>query len=273
MKKITLLLMGLVAMTGMVSCDDKDPDQTAQFQQEYYIRSVNIDDQSVQFSKSVSVINVNYTKDIMDITVTVKLNASSSTTIQLKELALAYDAYTGMFSIKKGATTTVSDGATVDNFDGTFDYNTGVMYLNFFVDGKYHVVCTTRLLYPYGNSTSTYEKEGQTKTCTVDDFCLALELNDEGTKANLTLYNVQLETEKDKVIYIEYASLPVTVNVVGYNLEAASLEAKIDNLVKPDYNITDFKATITDNGRRINGSFIINGHTMVFNAKMLNEKE
>ena len=198
---------------------------------------------------------------------------SSSSTVQIKELAMVYDAYTGMFSIKKGANTTVSGGATVDNFDGTFDYNTGVMFLNFFIDGKYHVVCTTRLLYPYGNSTSTYEKDGQTKTCTVDDFCLAIELNDEGTKANLTLYNVQLENEKDKVIYIEYASIPVTVNTVGYNLEAASLEAKIDNLVKPDYDITNFKATISNNGRRINGSFIINGHTVAFSAKMLNETE
>ena len=35
--------------------------------------------------------------------------------------------------------------------------------------------------------------------------------------------------------------------------------------------MTDFKATINTQGRRINGSFTIDGHDVTFSAKMLNE--
>lgn len=271
MKQLTFMLVALVAMMGMVSCDNKDPEQIAQFQQEFYVRSVDKNDHSVQFSQTVSVITANYTQSEMDITVTAKLNGSASATIQFLKLAMAYDPTTGMYSMSKGANTTVSGGAAVSDIEGSFDMNTGIMYLHFVADGKYDVYCTTRLLYPYGSATSSYEKNGEKKTSTADDFCLAIELNADGTKANLTLYNVSLETDIAKVIYVDYASIPVTVTADGYVLEAAALEAAIDNVPKKDYDMTDFKATINTQGRRINGSFTIDGHDVTFSAKMLNE--
>ena len=271
MKKITLLLLGLVAMTGMVSCNNEDPEQIVQFQQEFYIRSVNNDDNSVKFSKSMSLVNADFTSGEMDLTISVKLDDTHSATVQIKRLVLNYDAMSGLFTISKGATTTVEGGAVVGFFTGTLDNNTNIMYVNFEADGKYNVACTTRLLYPYGVMNSTYEKNGTKKTCKDNDFALAIELNEDGTKAKFTLYNVLLEDEQDMVIYIDYASAAVTPKIDGYYIEAATLEATIDNIAKKDYDITDFKATLTGHGRYIEGSFTIGGHEVTFKAKMLND--
>lgn len=269
-KSAFLMLAALTLIVGLNACtDSNDPDQIAQFQQEFYNRVVDNSDNSVKYSTTLATVTLNGTKQTMELYTSVKVTESSSVSMHLTDLVLKYDATTGVYTITTGEGTKIdASGNTVGNFSGAFDMNTGVLKTSFTLNDTHRVYTTSRLIYPYGKSTSTYASDEATKQYTNENFSISIALNSEGTSATLSLYNVMLEENAHATEVVNYTSLPVTVTSTGYTFAASSLDAIVENVPRTELNITGFNATATNQGNDLNGSFKVNGHDVTFSVKM-----
>lgn len=272
MKKV-VLFFALVSLFALASCNDsKDAEDKTQFQQEFYNRVINNSDNQVLFSKSIAAFTINFSAMQLDVTHGAKLAAGLEYTMQATGLKLTYDQTTGSYTISMGNAVVRAGNNVVTAITGRVDIATGVIFLSYLVNNTYAVYATTPLGYAYGTLSTTYTVDGADHAFDNEDFAILVAINDEGTTARVTMYNVQLKSDMVSTDMIVYDGVAVKPTLNGYEL---STEASLKPVgaSNSDYDMTGFEAHVDQQGRVIAGKFAIGDVKATFTAGMFSDKK
>ena len=238
----------------------KDGDTTRQTTQGFYLYNrVVSNDGKISLSKAQTTIVIDLNNFKMAISSSVKLSNGQKVKFEIEEISLSgsnpYE-----FSVSSAKST---DGSTVLNgIQGKVDLSGGVMYMQYNINGTEAVYATSLIAFPYTSFNST--KDGNTYSST--SSVMFFTLNDkDSTKATMEVRNLQLSRNSSIIEDVTYDTVQVTPTVSGYKLTGSHLK---NNSMGTSYDITDFNADVTDQGRVLNATFKCMGYDVKYQGQM-----
>ena len=248
MKKLSFMLLSLVAVTLFTSCNkDDNPVNKQSYTSAINCRAINGTD--VAFSQATAQIDLNYTDMTIKFTTNYKDIDGMSHTLTAPEMKL-----------------NPSPGSTIYRFEGSLnemgpgngyiDLATGMIWFTFKPQSDATVYyLSTHLLYAY--TTTTITNPGNGFSYNHEQSAYLFVPNARGDSCTMSISNFTPNTSGSiEVSEIQYERLEMTPTEGGYTITAAQVAPK--NYKGSHYTLNDLNITLDNQGRAINGSFKCN---------------
>jgi len=248
MKKILIHLgLALLAVTALTACgNDDEPDNKQTVSATVNTRV--IDGNSVVFSQGNAKVELDYTHMLIQFTSSYKDENGTSRTITTSQMPMNNTGGGSVYSFNNNAT---AGSAGFENFNGSIDLATGMMWYTFNTEGA-TVVTTTQLLYAYTTTTITNPDNGKTGNHDMSAYLFALDTRGETCVMKVSNFVSSLNSSGTvDVPELQYDNLTVTPTPTGYVITADEVESSY----KGFYTLTDVTFKLDDQCRVIDGSF------------------
>ena len=261
MKKLSFLLLALLAVTMFTACNKSD-DPVNKQTISATVNNRAVDGGEVVFSQGNAKVELNYTDMIIKISAEYKdANniAHSLTTPDMKMSSVS----SSVRYFNNSDSQTANLG--FDGLEGYIDFATGMMWYSFVVDSSTRIVSTTPLLYAYATTETVNPENGNHGEHQRSAYTFLL--NSKGETCNMIINNLipnlngTIEAQE-----IQYNGLTLTPTTDGYTITADQAESSY----KGFYTITDVNFVISSQCRTINGSFKCNGLEFRVNGPLFN---
>ena len=254
MKKLSFLMLALLAVTMLTACgNDDEPTNKQTFTAPINCRA--IDGNEVVFSQGTSKVEVDYTNmnikfvtDYKD----VHGQSHSLTTPDMKLTSVSSLVYE--FTASSGQ----PGSAIVESLGGYIDMATGMMWYTINT-GSGEVVCTSHLLYAYTNTTMTNPDNNNHGTHQQSAYLFVPDAK--GQTCILQITNFIADLNGAVVAQeVQYQGLTLTPTVTGYTS------------YKGFYTLKDVNITLDDQCRVMDGSFKCNGLVYTLSGGLFSNK-
>ena len=250
MKKLSFLLFSLLAVMMLTACGNDDEPKN-KMTANVTMSSRTSDGDNVVFSQYNAVIEVD------NANMTIKLNTGykdsdgvghtfATPPMTLTQVGGAIYSFGNSGSSLNG----------ISNLNGYIDMATVTVWYSFTLNGAEKVISTSDLIFSYATMTVTNPDNGNNKS--YNNFQCAFFLDATGKKCSMVITNFTPNLNGQIVAnQIEWNNLTVTPTATGYHITTEMAESAINkgfNTIK-DLN---FDITLTDESRRIDGSFMCN---------------
>ena len=262
MKKLSFLMLALLAVTMLTACgNDDEPTNKQTFTAPINCRA--IDGNEVVFSQGTSKVEVDYTNmnikfvtDYKD----VHGQSHSLTTPDMKLTSVSSLVYE--FTASSG-----QPGSTmIESLGGYIDMATGMMWYTINT-GSGEVVCTSHLLYAYTNTTMTNPDNNNHGTHQQSAYLFVPDAK--GQTCILQITNFIADLNGAVVAQeVQYQGLTLTPTVTGYTITADEVESSY----KGFYTLKDVNITLDDQCRVMDGSFKCNGLVYTLSGGLFSNK-
>ena len=249
MKKLSILILSLLAVTMFTACNDNDEPNNKQTATAS-INSRTIDGNDVIFSQGSAKVELNYTEMVIKITADYKDANGQTHNLTTPDMKM-YSNSNSVYSFNNAASSTY---AGIDDFQGFIDFTTGMMWYSFVVDGSTRVVSTTNLLYAYTNTTMTNPENGNHGTHQQSAYLFAPDSKGETCVMRISNFMSNLNGAVDAA-EVQYNGLTLTPTTSGYTITADEVESNY----KGFYTLTDVNITLSTQCQTMSGSFKCNG--------------
>lgn len=249
MKKLSFLLLSLMAVTLFTACgNDDEPDNKQTFTSPINCRA--IDGEDVVFSQGTSKVEIDYTNMMIKFEADYKDLHGQSHSLSTPNMKL-----TNVSSLVYEFTASAGQpgSAIVESLGGTIDLATGMMWYTINTAAG-EVVCTSHLLYAYTNTTMTNPANNNHGTHQQSGYLFVPD--SKGETCIMQISNFIADLNGSVVAQeIQYQGLTLTPTVSGYTITAETAESSY----KGFYTLTDVNITLNNQCRVMNGSFKCNG--------------
>ena len=242
MKKLSFLLLSLLAVTMFTACgNDDEPVNKQTVSATFNCRAYDGDD--VVFSQSTAKVELNYTDMTIQITTDFKDTDGMSHTLTTQEMRMDQ---------RTGSIYSFHEMTDLGSPSGFIDLSTGMMTLTFMPeDGNTGYYCTTHLLYAYVTTYVTNPDNGLNFNHEQSAYLFAP--NSKGETCTMKISNFIPNTAGSiEVSELQYDGLTMTPTAYGYIITASEVEPTNFN---GNYIITDLNVNLTSQGNVIDGSF------------------
>lgn len=191
----------------------------------------------------------NYDYNRLSLTQEMKIDDNTSAEIILKDITMTYDS-----SMECYYFSTDNGGNGITNVKGYYQPFNLTLYYEFTYNGTHKVSTIAHLAYPYYSAiindiSLSQSPFSPTKTA------MAMMVSPTTMTAQLKFINFQLSDSDSYPETITFTEgLNVTPNANGYIINGTDVKNSGD-----DYTLNEFNATVTYNGMRIEGTFLVNG--------------
>lgn len=251
MKKLSFMLLSLLAVTMFTSCgDDDEPVNKQTITASFNCRAY--DGNEVVFSQNTGKVELNYTD--MTIQITTNCKDTDGTTHVLTSGVMSMEHRSGyLYSFR--------ESTGLSSSSGYIDLSTGMMWLTFIPeDGTTAYYCTSHLVY---NNTIAYYYTTTHITNPDNGFNYNHEKsaylfipNAKAETCTMVIFNFMPNTAGSiEVSEIQYDELQMTVTPDGYTITASEVEP---TNYKGTYIISDLNFTLYNQASNINGTFKCN---------------
>ncbi len=266
MRKLLIPLIAIVLGMLSTACikDGTETNRTTEGVQ-LYNRAVNSDNGAITFSKSYTTVVIDISNMKMAIASSATLNSGATLKFEAEEIDLKksnpYE-----FSVSSIKST---NGTIINGLQGKIDLSGGVMYMQYRVDGgkgEETVYATSIIAFPYTEFTAT--KDGKSESSTNAVMLFTVNAKD-STKATMEVRNLQLASNVTNIEDATYDTVKVVPTAEGYKLTGSRLKS---NSMGSTFDITDFDANVTSQGRLLNATFKCMGYDVKFTGRMFKEE-
>jgi hypothetical protein len=236
MKKLSFMLLALLAVTMFTACgNDDEPDSKQTVTMTVNNRAINGD--QVVFSQASAKVEVNYTRMEIQFNTEYKDANENSHSITTQMMNLTNEGGT-VYSFGKGS----------NDFSGYIDFATGMTWF-IINDNAGAVIGTSQLVYAYSTTTVTNPDNGNHISHEYSAYLFALDSRCEKCIMQISNFipNIAGSVEVGE---IQFNDLTVTATATGYTITAAEAES-----TSKFYTITDLNINLSNQCQVINGSF------------------
>ncbi len=251
MKKLSFLLFTLLAVTMFTSCLKDEPNKDI-FTAEVTINSrTSGDADNIVFSNNLSVIEIDNANMTIKFTTGYKDVNGAGHNLTTPAMPL---------TPVGGPIYSFSDSGSslngISNLNGYIDMLTTTAWYSFTLNGTEKVISTTDLIFSYATMTVTNPDNGNNNS--YYNFQCAFFLDETGKKCSMVITNFTPNLNGQIVAnQIEWNNLTVTPTATGYHITTEMAESAINKGFNTIKNL-NFNITLTDESRRIDGSFMCN---------------
>lgn len=237
MKKLSFMLLALLAVTMFTACGNDDEPENKQTVSMTINNRAIIDANQVVFSQSTAKVDINYTDMVIQFNTEYKDANEHTHSITTPTMKLANEGGT-VYSFGKGS----------NDVSGYIDFATGMTWF-IINDNAGTVVSTTQLLYAYSTTTVTNPDNGNHFSHEQSAYLFALDSKCEKCTMQISNFipNIAGSVEASE---IQFNDLTVTATATGYTITAAEAESSYKT-----YTITDLNINLSNQCQVINGSF------------------
>ena len=248
MKKLSFLMLALLAVTLFTACgNDDEPENKQTFTAPINCRA--IDGDQVVFSQGTSKVEVDFTNMKIKFVSDYKDIHGQSHTLTTPDMKLT-NVSSSVYEFTSSAGQPGS--AMIESLGGYIDMATGMMWYTINT-GSGEVVCTSHLLYAYTNTTMTNPDNNNHGTHQRSAYLFVPDAK--GETCILQISNFIASLNGAVVAQeVQYQGLTLTPTATGYTITADSVESSY----KGYYTLTDVNITLDDQCRVMNGSFKCN---------------
>ncbi len=268
MKKILIPLIAIVLGMLSTACikDGTETNRTTEGVQ-LYNRAVNSDNGTITFSKSYTTVVIDLSGMKMAIASSAKLSSGATLKFEAEEIDLKNSSTPYEFSVSSLKST---NGTIINGLQGKIDLSGGVMYMQYRVDGgkgEETVYATSIIAFPYTEFTAT--KDGKSESSTKAVMLFTVNAKD-STKATMEVRNLQLASSVTNIEDATFDTVQVVPTTEGYKLTGSHLKS---SSMGSTFDITDFDANVTKQGRLLNATFKCMGYDVKFTGQMFKNED
>ena len=261
MKKLSFMLLSLLAVTMLTACGNEDePDNKQTLTSIINTRAIVGDD--VVFSQGSAKVELDYTNMLISFTADYKDADGQSHSLSTPSMKLISE---GGAIYTFNATSGQGVGSVL-SLEGTIDMNTGMLWFRF-LSGSTEYVSTSQLLYAYTTTNITNPDNGNHGSHKQSGYLFALDARGETCIMKIFNFVSTLNGAIDAV-EVQYQDLTVTPTATGYRITAPEVESSI----KGFYALTNVDITLDDQCNVIAGSFKSNGLEFEFSGNVFNRE-
>ena len=248
MKKLSFLLLSLLALTVFTACNKSDEPENKQIVN-MVINSRAIDGEQVVFSQGNAKVELNYTDMLMKFTADYKDVDGVSHTITTPDMKMNRVATSSLYEFVSNSGSQMGSNVG-ESLAGYIDLTTGVMWYTLNT-GSMEVICTTHLLYAYATTTMTNPDNGNHGSHEQSAYLFALDSKGQTCIMSISNFipNLNGAVEAPEV---QYSDLTLTPTATGYIVTADEVES---TNYKGNYTLTDVNFFINAQCQVLSGSF------------------
>lgn len=257
MKKVlTMALMAALALssTSCLNSDSEDNETKAQVYMYNIVKDMHDDSAPVAITQSYTNFLFNYTKSTLTADVQTMLPGGLSGRFNTGELKMT--AGTRGFSFSTSGAS--GSGLVIENFDGLFDPNMGVIKYNYQINGDYYISSVSGFNYNFTRFVATNIETGVTELDNESETGFSVQPDLTKKTLTLTFNNLYLAGTQSRIQKVDYSDIPYTLDAVG-------IDAYVKDEVKSKqgYNdciIKNLSINLYDLGLKTEISFDLNKH-------------
>lgn len=253
MKKLSFLLLSLLAVTMLTACGNDDEPENKQIVT-MTINSRAIDGDQVVFSQGTAKVELNYTDMLINFTADYKDADGVSRSITTPDMKMTATGSSSVYEFVSSPTSQGVGGVSSAGVGGYIDMATGMTWFTI-NSGSDEVVCTTQLLYAYSTTTMTNPDNGNHGSHQQSAYLFALDARGETCIMKVSNFVASLNNGAVDAAEVQYDGLTVTPTATGYRITADEVESNYNGF----YTLTDVDFTLSSQCMVINGSFKCNG--------------
>ena len=252
MKKLSFLLLSLLAVTMFSACNDNNDEPVNKQTIAASFNCRAYDGNEVVFSQNTGKVELNYTDMTIQITANYKDTDGTSHALTTGVMGLEH---------RSGYLYSFHELTDLGSPSGYIDLSTGMMWLTFTPElGSTAYYCTSHLVYnntiAYYYSTTYITNPDNGFNYNHEKSAYLFVPNAKGETCTMVIFNFIPNTAGSiEVSEIQYDGLQMTVTPDGYTITASEVEP---TNYKGTYIITDLNITLTHQARNINGTFECN---------------
>lgn len=265
MKKLSFMLLSLLAMTMFTACNDNNDEPSTKQTFSSYVNSRAIDGDDIVYSQGSGKVELNYSDMFIKFTSEYKDANGQTQTLTTSDMKMNKGNGT-VYTFNNAASSTYTG---IQDLEGSIDFSTGMMWYSFVVDGSTRVVSTTCLqfaysiLYAYSNTNMVNPESGNHGTHQQSAYLFAPDARCETCIMKIFNFMSNMNGAVDAP-EIQYSDLTVTPTINGYIITADRAESNY----KGFYTLTDVQFTLDNQCKTMSGSFKCNGINYEINGGM-----
>lgn len=251
MKKIlTILITSVLALT-MSSCLDDNNDTSTQSMSVTMYNRVMTESGVPSFSINPYQITIDFTAAALNINMASANIDGNPVTFSCQKLPMTYDKPRKIFKFSDSMT---GDAADITNVNGIIDFNIGIIYISYQLKG-HQVYATSGLGYAHCNTTlqetGDVEKPASFKT---NWSIYAFEIDPNKKEATFRARSFILPNSNEEAYpSVSGDGLQYMITSDGYEFTADAVT--LVNKTRDQFKITNFKASVTNQGKTVNLSY------------------
>lgn len=264
MKKLSFLLLSLMAMALLTACNDgKEPSTVQKLTSTINCRAIEGD--VVVFSQGTANVEVDYTNMVIKFTSTYVDMNGHSTTLTTPEMKLKNVAPT-VYEFTASGSQQVGSGS-VESLGGYVDFGTGMLWYTINT-ASCEIVCSSHILYAYSTTEISNPDNDNYYSHQKSAYLFAIDSKGETCTLQISNFMSNANGTVDAPV-VEYANLTLLPTVTGYEITADEVESNY----KGYYTLTDVDFTLDEQCMTINGSFKCNGLEYVVTGPLFQTKQ
>ena len=263
MKKLSFLLLSLMAMTLLTACNNGNEPSTVQ-KLTSTINCRAIEGDVVVFSQGTANVEVDYTNMVIKFTSTYVDMDGHSTTLTTPEMKLKNVSPT-VYEFSASGSQQVG-GSNVESLNGYVDFGTGMMWYSIKTASS-EIVCTSQILYAYSTTEISNPDNDDYGIHQKSAYLFAIDSKGETCTLQISNFMSNVNGNVDAPM-VEYVNLTLLPTVTGYEITADAVESNY----KGYYTLTDVDFTLDEQCLSINGSFKCNGLEYVVKGPLFQTK-
>ncbi len=258
-KALSLLLFAVLALVGLGSCGDDEPDvnnRIVNATAQTLVHVLNGQDGTGSMASGETKIAINRGAMTTELTTSFTIGGEAQQ-VSLQGLATTADSERGTFTFT-AASATAGDH-TITGLTGTYNYYLDMITVSYTVDGRYQVNATPS---EFSYSFTTTESKCDTATFKYPDILYTIAIDPATMKAKLKLGAVRLNDKLGQIEHLDYDELGVTVNGNGYEITATNCPTVTDIKNPLSYMLKSVKAQVNVANGSFSGTFSLPGYTL-----------
>lgn len=258
-KALSLLLFAVLALVGLGSCGDDEPDvnnRKVNATAQSLVHVLNGQDGTGSMASGETRITINRGTMTTELTTTFTIGGEAQQ-VSLQGLATTADTERGTFTFT--AASASAGGHTITGLTGTYNYYLDMITVSYTVDGRYQVNATPS---EFSYTFTTTESKCDTDTFTYYNILYTIAIDPATMKASLKLGAVRLNDKLGQIEHLDYEGLNVTVNGNGYEIAATNCPTVTDIKSPLNYMLNSAKAQVYVANGSFSGTFSLPGYTL-----------
>ena len=251
MRKLLSIFTLVLFLLVITSCgdDNNTNEMTHSAQLKMLNNSVNL---SQNLSEKVSTSTASILWDITNSTITldysVPIDNSTSVNISVKEAKLTVDNTLNCYTF-----VVENAGAGITQFRGYYRPEADNLHIEFIANGTHRVFSTVNLYFPYTKYSILNTEMADPTPIESDRAGIIIQIDPSDMSANILMGAFALDNTSYLIQAMQFNGLQAEATADGYKVTLTEDKRSTDG----NYTLNQFEATVTGNGRVINGTFIL----------------